>query len=158
LDLLAYKVHPVQMDDRVQEVLKVYLVCLDERDHGETLDYPAILESKVHLDHLDNLLLVSLNQTPPIHKQETMTRDRQLHALRVSLGREVLQGLKEDQVLRDRQAKMVHKVPQATEAVQVQLVHRVLLGQEDVMETLVLLDLPDILDHVAHKERKEQRA
>jgi hypothetical protein len=76
----------------------------------------------------------------------------------VSLGREVLQGLKEDQVLRDRQAKMVHKVPQATEAVQVQLVHRVLLGQEDVMETLVLLDLPDILDHVAHKERKEQRA
>jgi hypothetical protein len=67
LDLLAYKVHPVQMDDRVQEVLKVYLVCLDERDHGETLDYPAILESKVHLDHLDNLLLY-VTHVPPIRQ------------------------------------------------------------------------------------------
>jgi hypothetical protein len=129
---------------------------------------------------------VSLNQTPPIHKQETMTRDRQLHALRyihqtsydfcrrlyvrvtnslISLskgepgprGPPGPQGRSGPPVsisqlsliafltatltsfscqYRDRQAKMVHKVPQATEAVQVQLVHRVLLGQEDVMETL----------------------
>jgi hypothetical protein len=157
LELLAYKAPLVLRVDRVQEVLRVYLEFQAERDQGETLDCLATLVYKAPLDHLDSHLCLSQTKVPVIHKQVTMTKDQQLHALQVNLVPEALQALKEDQALLDHLDRTALRESLETEAHRVLLALLAHLVPGEGMEIQVLQVQLDTLAHVAHQERRELR-
>lgn len=157
LDLLVSKVHLVLMVDRVAEVLRVFLACLEKRDPGAILDCRAILVCKDLPDHQDNHSCLSLKRGKATHRQETMIKDQLQHAPRASQVSGALQAHMEDQALQDHLDKMVPRELQETEALRVQLVPQVHLGQEVVTAIQGPRVRLDIQAHVAHQERRELR-